>query len=137
MSSSTIVYDTGRVFSFASLLVPLNAVVGMHGIGLEHDGALVAGVIYEGFNGRNIWMHVAAVPGKKWLTRAYLAACFAYPFVQCGVDRISGYVEANNAEARRFDEHLGFEQEAVLRGAAKDGGDVIIYAMWKEGCRYV
>lgn len=137
MSSTNIIYDTGRVFAFVNSLVPLHAVVNMRGIGLERDGELVAGVVYESYNGKNMWLHVAAVPGRQWLNRAYLTACFAYPFVQCGVDRISGYVEASNLDARRFDEHLGFEKEAVLKGAAKDGGDVIIYVMWKEGCRYV
>jgi len=109
----------------------------MIGIGLRKGGELVAGVIYEGFNSRNIWMHVAAVPGRAWLNRAYLMTCFAYPFIQLGVDRISGYVHASNLDARRFDEHLGFEEEARLKGAAPDGGDVIIYVMWKKGCRYV
>jgi RimJ/RimL family protein N-acetyltransferase len=132
-----LVYSTGRVFAFVSGLVPMNAVAGMVGIGLERDGELIAGVIYEGFNGKNIWMHVAAVPGKRWLVRSYLKACFVYPFVQCGVDRVSGYVNASNLEARRFDEHLGFKEEATLQGAAADGGDVIIYVMRKKGCRYV
>jgi RimJ/RimL family protein N-acetyltransferase len=135
--SSAIIYNPARVHHFVSGFLPLAMTSGMKGIGLERDGELVAGVVYEGFNGRNMWMHVAAQPGARWLTRAYLRTCFAYPFVQCGVDRVSGYVNASNTAARRFDEHLGFEQEAVLRGAAPDGGDVIIYVMQKEDCRYV
>lgn len=135
--SDQLVFSTGRVFAFVNSLVPLNAVAGMVGIGLERDGEMVAGVIYEGFNGTNIWMHVAAQPGKRWLTRGYLKACFAYPFVQCNVARISGYVNASNTQARRFDEHLGFEEEARLQGAAADGGDVIIYVMRRGTCRYV
>lgn len=109
----------------------------MKGLGLEEDGELVAGVLYEGFNGQNVWMHVAAEPGGKWLTRAFLEICFDYPFNQMGVKRVSGYVEAKNSAARRFDEHLGFRQEAVLSGAASDGGDVILYAMRREDCRYL
>jgi RimJ/RimL family protein N-acetyltransferase len=46
-------------------------------------------------------------------------------------------VEASNLPARRFDEHLGFQQEAVLQGAASDGGDVILYVMRRENCRYL
>jgi RimJ/RimL family protein N-acetyltransferase len=117
--------------------MPFNAVEGMVGIGFERDGELIAGVMYEGYNGRNIWMHVAALTDKRWLTRSYMKVCFAYPFVQLGVNRISGYVNESNTLARRFDEHLGFKEEARLRGAAADGGDVIIYAMHKEECRYV
>jgi RimJ/RimL family protein N-acetyltransferase len=117
--------------------MPLNVVAGMKGLGLERDGELVAGVVYEGYNGQNVWMHVAAVPGRRWLNKAYLRYCFEYPFVELGCRRVSGYVEARNLDARRFDEHLGFQQEAVLRGAASDGGDVILYVMWREDCRFL
>jgi len=127
-----------HVFPFVSSRVTgLKRIDGMAAIGLVKDGELVAGVIYEGFNGHNVWMHVGAVPGRSWLTRAYLSACFIYPFVQCGVGRVSGYVNASNLDARRFDEHLGFKEEARLKGAAPDGGDVIIYVMRKEDCRFL
>lgn len=126
--------DTVRVLRFVQQHVPLSACANMTAIGLERDGELVAGVIYEGYNGHNVWMHVA-IPGR--ITKAYLRYCFHYPFVELGCTRLSGYVEASNAQARRFDEHLGFKQEAVLRGAASDGGDVILYRMTREDCRYV
>lgn len=135
--AKTIISSPSRVYEFVNKYTPMNMVTGMKGLGLEEDGELIAGVLYEGFNGNNIWMHVAAVPGKRWMTREYLRYCFYYPFVECGVQRISGYVNASNTEARRFDEHLGFRQEARLSGAAPDGGDVIIYVMWREECRYV
>lgn len=133
----TIITDTSLVFDYVASRMPLNMVEGMTGLGLSQEGKLVAGVIYEGYNGKNVWMHVAAEPGARWMTKAYLKTCFAYPFVILGVNRVSGYVNASNLDARRFDEHLGFKQEAVLSGAAYDGGDVIIYAMWKKDCRYV
>lgn len=132
-----LIYDIGAVFDFVCSVNPLSAVQGMQAIGLERNGELVAGVVYEGYNKHNIWMHVGAAPGKRWMTREYLKACFAYPFLQCGVSRISGYVNASNLEARKFDEHLGFKQEAILSGAAPDGGDVIIYVMRREDCKYV
>jgi len=132
-----IIFNPARVYDFVRQFIPVNMVSGMQGIGLGKDGELIAGVLYEGFNGHNVWMHVGAIPGKRWMTRAYLHAAFAYPFVQCGCSRVSGYVEANNAQARRFDEHLGFTQEAVLSGAASDGGDVILYVMRKARCRFI
>lgn len=135
--STQIISDAARVFAFVRQYTPVNWVEGMQGLGLMRDGQLVAGVLYEGFNTHNVWMHVGAEPGGKWLTRLFLKSCFHYPFVTLGCSRVSGYVEAWNTQARRFDEHLGFKQEAVLKGAASDGGDVILYAMWREGCRYV
>lgn len=130
----TMTADLSRVLEFVRKHVPLSFVENMTALGLERDGELIAGVIYEGFNGHNVWMH-CAIPGR--LTREFLNACFRYPFVQLGCKRVSGYVEASNIKARIFDEHLGFKPEARLRGAASDGGDVILYAMTREGCRYV
>ncbi len=131
-------YDLDAVLPFMQALVPgLARADDMRAIGLRRGGRLVAGVLYEGFNGRNLWMHVAAEPGARWLVRDYLRACFAYPFLVCGVERISGYVNESNTRARRFNEHLGLREEARLRGAAPDGGDVIIFAMWRQDCRHV
>lgn len=130
-------FDVAKIFPFVKQHLPgLAWADGMVGIGWRHKGELAAGVIYEGLNGKNVWMHVAAEPGRSWLRRDYLKACFGYPFIICGVDRVSGYVNASNVDACRFDEHLGFQPEARLKGAAQDGGDVIIYVMWKQGCRY-
>jgi RimJ/RimL family protein N-acetyltransferase len=137
MSTTRIISDPGRVFAFVRSHVPMSATVGMQGLGLERDGELVAGVLYEGFNGQNAWIHVAAEPSKRWMTREYLMACFRYPFMQLGVKRLSGYVDASNTDARRLDEHLGFREEARLTGAAEDGGDVILYVMWRQDCRFL
>ena len=133
-----LVFDVDAVLPFVQGYLPgLKWTEGVRAIGLSRGGELVAGVIFEGFNCRNIWMHVAAVPGARWMTRKYLQACFLYPFNVAKVDRVSGYVDASNAAARRFNEHLGFEQEAVLTGAASDGGDVIFYVMWRADCRFL
>jgi RimJ/RimL family protein N-acetyltransferase len=140
--SHAFVYDVPRVAAFMRALLPgMRTSEDMVAIGLERcspiESRLIAGVLYEGINPHNAWMHVAAEPGARWLTRAYLKACFAYPFVICGLKRISGYVDACNTAARRFDEHLGFREEARLRGAAADGGDVILYVMWRDECRFL
>ncbi len=132
----TIISDPGRVWAYVSQQIPVPIVSNMKGLGLERDGELIAGVLYEGWNGVNVWMHVATTPGKRW-TLAFLRYCFQYPFNELGCRRVSGAVDASNVAARRFDEHLGFKQEAVLQGAASDGGDVILYRMWREDCRYV
>lgn len=131
-------YDLGRVASFMRQHLPgLKLSEGAAAIGLNRWDRLVAGVLYEGFNGRNIWMHVAAEPGARWMVRDYLRACFVYPFEVCKVERITGYVDASNLAARRFDERLGFAEEARLKGAAADGGDVILYVMRRDQCRFL
>jgi RimJ/RimL family protein N-acetyltransferase len=132
-----IISDPLRVLKFVQRYSQVLASEGMKGIGLEEDGELIAGVVYENYTGSSIWMHVAAVPGRRWLNRAYLYVCFSYPFLQLGVDRIFGWVPADNSEAQRFDEHLGFKQVTTIPSAGADGGDVLIYRMERADCRYL
>lgn len=106
-------------------------------IGLEHDGELVAGVVFANRAGANILMHVASNGSRHWMTPAYLAACFRYPFVQLGCNRITGLVRADNVDAQAFDEHLGFKREGQLRAACTDGMDLIVYGMLKSECRFI
>ncbi len=138
MAHHALDYDLDSVLPFAqSLIVGLARSDDMRCIGLRRDGDLVAAAVYEGFNGRNMWVHLAGVPGGRWMTREFLRAGFAYPFLVCGVQRLSGYVNASNTEARRLNEHFGYQEEARLKGAAPGGEDVILYVMWRKDCRYV
>lgn len=138
MTAYALEYELDAVLPFVQgRMHGLSRADGMRAIGLRRDGRLVAGVIYEGFNGCNMWVHLAGEPGARWMTRDYLRACFAYPFLVCGVQRLSGYVAASNLAARRLNEHFGYRVECTLEGAAPDGGDVLIYVMWRRDCRYV
>lgn len=138
MALHTFDYDLGRVLPFAQGLIHgLHTADDMRAIGLRRDGELVAAAVYEGFNGQNMWVHLCGVPGSRWMTRDFLRVGFGYPFLVCGVKRLSGYVNASNHEARRLNEHFGYRVEATLEGAAPDGGDVLIYVMRREDCRYV
>lgn len=133
-----IVSNPARVWAFLrSRGVSVPTIAGMKGLGLESGDELVAGVLYEGYTQHNIWTHIAAVPGRRWMTRSYLSYIFHYPFIELGCRRISAWVEASNGESQRFVEHLGFQVEATLKGAARDGGDVLLYVMWRKDCRYV
>lgn len=134
--AGVIVSDLMRVWTFVHRHtgVPLSHT--MKTLGLERAGELVAGVLYDNWNGVNVWMHVAIEPGT-YLTPRFVRYAFEYPFVEMGCRRVSGWVEASNAAARRLDEHLGFRVEASLKGAASDGGDVLVYAMTRDECRWL
>lgn len=135
--ATRIISNPARVHAFVNAAVPVSVTSGMKGLGLERDGELIAGVLYEGFNGANVWTHIAGVPGGHWMTPAFLRYIFSYPFNEMRVNRISCWVTSTNAVSRRFVKNLGFRQEAVLKGAAKGGADAIIYVMTREECRYV
>ncbi|MCK9988638.1 MAG: hypothetical protein AzoDbin1_05110 [Azoarcus sp.] len=106
-------------------------------IGLLHlEHGLIAGALYEDCNGANVLMHGAAVPGGAWLCREFLWFMFHYPFEQLAVRRITAVVPEGNAQARRFDEHLGFRLETRLKDA-HPSGDLLIYEMRREDCRWL
>lgn len=104
-------------------------------IGYERNGALVAGVMFDNFNGRSIAMHVAG-QGMHWFRPEFAQACFGYAFGQLGVRKVLGMVDSENAAARRFDEHLGFVLEHAVANAGKHG-DLLIYSMTPEQCRWL
>lgn len=106
-------------------------------LALCEDGDIIAGVIFEGYFAGSINIHVAAIPGRRWMTRQFLQETFYYPFVQLDCHRLTGVVADSNEEAKRFDEHLGFVREGRIRKGAPDGTDLIIYGMLKEECRFL
>lgn len=105
------------------------------GIGWHRNGRLVAGVVFNEFNGVNMNMHVAAAE-NGWLTRQFLWTCFDYPFNQAGVRWVTGLVGEGNSAARKFDEHIGFVLEARLKDRHPTG-DLLIYSMAKRDCRWI
>ena len=106
-------------------------------IGLEEDNELIAGVAFNMYTKASICMHVAAMPGKRWMTKNFLWRSFAYPFIQLGCNRVTGLVREDNFVAQKFDEHLGFKREGLLRRACTDGQNMILYGMLREECRWL
>ena len=105
-------------------------------IGLEQGGELIAGVLYDQYNGRSACMHVAAAKGASWMTRPYLRICFDYPFNQLKLNTLIGLVDSTNEDALRFDKHLGFRLATVIPGAGQKG-DLCILTMARNQCRFL
>jgi hypothetical protein len=138
MAKRDLEFDLDEVLGFVRQRIPgLRRAEGMQAIGLRSGGDMIAGVIYEGFTARNVWMHVAARPGAPWATPEFLRACFCYPFNVCRLDRVGAWVDESNTASARLVERLGFVPETLLDGVATDGGRSILYVMWKKDCRYV
>jgi RimJ/RimL family protein N-acetyltransferase len=107
------------------------------GIGLEENGELIAGVVYNIFSGPSICAHIAAMPGKRWMTRDFLWRIHAYPFLQLKCNRITALVRQDNLVSQHFVEHLGFRYEGVMRQACTDGQNMFIYGMLRKECRWL
>lgn len=103
----------------------------------RHPKRILAGVVYEGYNGTNINLHVAALRGSYWATRSFLGEAFRYPFEQLGVSRVTGKTPASNVISRRMQEDLGFTEEGVIREGMPNGEDLVIYGMLKRECRWI
>lgn len=102
---------------------------------LDTEKGPVAGALYEGYNGASVIVHLAKLPGSI-LTHDFLWFGSYYPFVQLGVKKLISPVESTNLRSRKFIEHYGFTLEATLKDAAEDG-DLLLYTMTKEDCRWL
>lgn len=104
-------------------------------IGLAEGDKLVAGVVYSDFNGSNITAGIG-VEGKFSLTPDFLWFMFFYPFEQIGAKRMTACVEQTNIVSQQFLEKLGFTFEHRMERAGLSG-DLLMYRMFPEECRYL
>ena len=105
-------------------------------LGLVRDDHLIAGVVYNNFEARNVCMHVSAILGKRWLTREFLFAAFDYPFNQLGKRRVTALVARSNHTTRRFVRGLGFALEGKL-GDYYDQDDMLVFGLKRADCRWL
>lgn len=102
-------------------------------IGCERDGQLVAGAMFDYCNGASIFAHIA-VTGR--FTKDWLWFICYYPFVQLGCQVVIGLLSSVNTKAILFDENFGFRQQCRIPNADTDG-DLLIYALQKDDCRFL
>lgn len=112
------------------------ACIGLLEVGADGSEQLIAGVLFSDYNRASIQMHVAAEPGARWMTKAYLGFCFQYAFNQAKVKKVLGFVGSGNEAAQRFDEHIGFKLETTIESAHPDGS-LLIYSMTQDQCRWL
>lgn len=105
-------------------------------IGNEINGKIVAVTGYTHFDGDTVRIHIAGDGKGGWFSREFCWFCFFYPFEQLGVKKLIGHVAGENKAALRFDKHLGFVVEQVVKGAA-GGDDLHILTMTKDQCRFL
>lgn len=106
-------------------------------IGWAHpDGSLRAVTVFDGFSPCDANIHVASDGSRRWLTRGYLRAIFAYPFIQLGLRRVTALVPARNEAALKMDYGLGFVREGYCRHALPND-DIVLLAMLREDCVYI
>lgn len=110
---------------------------GAKALGVVHKGELIAGVIYERFNGVHMEVAITAKHGSPWAGRQVLKHLFGYPFVQMGCVAISALVPMSNLTSLNLATKLGFEPEAYVKFAAPDGSPMVVLKMFRENCRWI
>lgn len=97
---------------------------------------LAAVVVYDTWGEADVCMHIASDGTGHWMTREALVKCFAFPFIQCKMRRVTGLVPSKNTRALQFDLKLGFKQEGLFRHAMPDD-DIVALGMLREECRWI
>lgn len=106
-------------------------------IGSACGEELKAVSVFDTFTAVDCCMSIASDGSGHWLTRGFLVASFAYPFIQCDMRRISSFVSVNNKRAIKFDEHIGWVREGLHRKASLGGEDLISMGMLRSECRFI
>lgn len=101
---------------------------------IDESGNLVAGVLYEDWNGAQVICHIAGE--GNWATRNYLGVIFDYPFNQLKVKRITVPVAASNLSSINLVTKMGFTLECTL-AQATPSGDLHLFRMWRDECKYL
>jgi hypothetical protein len=99
------------------------------------DGALLGGVMYDGFTGSCIFMHQAGF-SKSWLSRDMLWMVFDYPFNQLKCSKVCGTIPSSNPELLDFNKRIGFILEASIKGGYPTG-DLLVLSMERDQCRWL
>jgi RimJ/RimL family protein N-acetyltransferase len=86
------------------------------------------------YEGGSIRGHITTLGGR--LTRDFIRALFAYPFVQLKVRRFTALIPAKNLKANRFVEHLGFTKETVMHNVFEND-DLNVWRMYREDCGWL
>jgi RimJ/RimL family protein N-acetyltransferase len=89
-------------------------------MGIEQDGEIVVGVIFNNFNGASIEISVA---GSVW-TRGFIKAVGDYVFGQLKCCRMQ--ITTEQEKIARVSERMGGKREGVLRNKFGRGRDGIV-----------
>ena len=101
-------------------------------IGLEREGKIIAGVIYENYNGRSIFCHLAV----ERMNKVFLNAIFDYPFMVCDVKQVYAPTLSDNHRQIKILYKMGFVEESRLKDS-DDNGDLIFFKLEKKNCKYI
>jgi RimJ/RimL family protein N-acetyltransferase len=105
-------------------------------IGVRRGDYLIAGFVYNHYNGHSIDVTVASVNPLWAVRRDIIRALFAYPFLQLGCSRL-GCMVVGDGKSKKLATGLGFTLEGVLRRGYDGVNDAQVYGMLREECKWL
>ncbi len=126
-------FDDGVAQWIADLVPQCGRIKGAKTIGLIRDGKLVAACGFTEWRKElgDIEVHFAST-GPGWQRRDFLRACFKYPFIQLGCNRVTATVMQGNKKVFRALNALNFKYEGCKRELFEGRGAVILGLLRRE-----
>ena len=97
---------------------------------------LIAVAGFDGWSGHIVELLCAGTPGRHWLSKDMLVQMFRLAFIVKNVNIVITRVSTNNAVSLRATEKVGFTEQCRLKDGADDG-DLIIYGLYRDECRWL
>lgn len=104
-----------------------------YAMGTMRGSQVTAGFVFNNFNGANATVHIAVDTPSKAMVNLFRAGC-DYAFNKCKLKRITGMVPTNEPATIKFDKHIGFKEEFVMKNAAV-GADMQVLVLTEEDAR--
>jgi RimJ/RimL family protein N-acetyltransferase len=105
----------------------------MTAIGCERDGKLIAGFVFENWNGQSMMAHMA-IQGRA--SREFFRFAADYAFRQCGIYKLIAPIDAHNNGSIHLVQKIGFRYECRIADA-NPHGDICIFTLVEEDCRFL
>ena len=102
-------------------------------LGYERNGRVIAGFVFENWNGRSMTAHMA-IQGRA--TAEFYRRVADYVFVTCGVHKLIAPVASTNRKAIRLVKKMGFLLEGVIYEAVPDG-ELLLFSLIEKDCRFL
>ena len=102
-------------------------------IGLERDGEIIAGTMYDWFNGASIYANIVIVGS---VTREFLWFISYYPFVQLGAKVVLAQIAGDNKRSQEFVARFGFSLFTVIPDA-DPSGMLLLYGLYADQCKWL
>lgn len=99
-------------------------------------GKILACCACDSFTKTSCATHMAIVDPMV-LRHGFLEAIAHHLFVTCNRSNVIGLVPSINAQALRFNEHIGFKEIARIPDGLDEGVDYVIMQMKREDCKWL